>query len=70
MGIFNYRLSRAPCIVENVFDILAQRWRVYTGRLQVGPETQCSEGNLNLHTPQHQPKLLAIAIYEVEAEEE
>ena len=37
--VFNYRLSRARRIVENAFGILTQRWRVYTGRLQVGPET-------------------------------
>ena len=37
--VFNYRLSRARRIVENAFGILTKRWRVYTGRLQVGPET-------------------------------
>ncbi|CAJ1081155.1 protein ALP1-like [Xyrichtys novacula] len=37
--VFNYRLSRAHRVVENTFGILTQRWRVYTGRLQVGPET-------------------------------
>ena len=38
MRVFNYRLSRARRIVENCFDILMQRWRVYCRRLQVCPD--------------------------------
>lgn len=37
--VFNYRLSRARRIVENVFGILSQCWRVYQRRLQVSPDT-------------------------------
>ena len=31
--VFNYRLSRARCIVENAFDILVQHWRVFDRRM-------------------------------------
>ena len=36
--IFNYRLSRAQCIVENSFGILAQRFRVFAHRLHLIPD--------------------------------
>ena len=35
--VFNYRLSRERCIVENAFGILAQRWRVFHGKLNMLP---------------------------------
>ena len=35
---FNYRLSRARRIVENAFGILAMRWQVFTGVMQLNPE--------------------------------
>ena len=39
LRVFNYRLSRARRIVENAFAILRQRWRIYTGRVQLAPDT-------------------------------
>ena len=38
LKVFNYRLSRARCIVENAFGILAQRWRVFHRKLNMLPE--------------------------------
>jgi hypothetical protein len=37
--IFNYRLSRARDVVENVFDILAQKFRVLLRTMNQRPET-------------------------------
>ncbi|KAJ8977799.1 hypothetical protein NQ317_000055 [Molorchus minor] len=37
-AIFNYRLSRARRLSENVFGILTQKFRVYQRRLQMSPE--------------------------------
>ena len=38
LKVFNYRLSRARCIVENAFGILAQRWSVFHRKLNMLPE--------------------------------
>lgn len=37
-AIFNYQLSRARRVSENVFGILTQKFRVYQRRLQMSPE--------------------------------
>lgn len=37
-AIFNYRLSRARRLSENVFGILSQKFRIYQRRLQMSPE--------------------------------
>ena len=36
--VFNCRLSRARCIVDNAFGILAQKWRVFHRKLNMLPE--------------------------------
>ena len=36
--IYKYRLSRARLIVENAFEILAARWRVFHAKLAIRPQ--------------------------------
>ena len=37
--VFNYHLSRARCVVENAFGILADRFRIFLTPIAVVPET-------------------------------
>ena len=50
--VFNYRTSRARRVVENVFGIMAHRWRCLLTTLQVCPQRAISiivQGCFTLH---------------------
>ncbi len=36
--VYNYRLSRARCVVKNAFGVLANSWRVFLTTIPLDPE--------------------------------
>lgn len=54
--IFNYRLSRARTVSENVFGILSQKFQLYNRRLKLKPEN-ADKIILTTHFAQLYPRL-------------
>ena len=67
--IFNYRLSRARRFVENAFDILVLRWRVFQRQINLTPATMdkvvkatCVLHNLVQGATAQKPEELAVPV--------